>query len=59
MSEKNSAISKTKFFCTLLIVLYHIGYPYDGDEGYRIFMIVKNVATMCVPIFALISGFLL
>lgn len=50
----------TKWFLTLMIVLYHIYYPnveMGGDE-YNLFMYIKNIADCTVPAFSLISGYL-
>ena len=63
MTEKNTStrlanLDNVKWILTLLIVLYHIQYLDDGENGKKLFFFIKNLGDCVVPAFALISGFL-
>lgn len=61
--EKNisDTITRSRYILSVLIVLYHVGWPYpemiDGLE-HSIFLVIKQVAEICTLSFSLISGYL-
>lgn len=56
--ERLKKLDNVKWILTLLIVLYHIQYPFQEDNQKTAFMFVKNLGDCVVPAFSLISGFL-
>ena len=60
LNDKNNNIKhldNVKWILTLLIVLYHIGLPYQNKYE-SLFYLIKNLGDGAVHAFALISGFL-